>query len=122
MKIEDYGIIGDTQTAALVGRNGSIDWLCLPHFNSPACFAALLGTPEHGRWLLGPKGEARSTRSYVDHSFVLETVHETATGAVKYTIPCFSLGLETDAPYADVVTYACNFMVSTGATVTIGAF
>ena len=51
MKIEDYGLIGDTQTVALVGRNGSIDWLCLPRFDSGRCFAALLGTEEHGCWL-----------------------------------------------------------------------
>ena len=54
LRIEDYGLIGDTQTAALVGRDGSIDWLCLPRFDSGACFAALLGEPRHGRWLLGP--------------------------------------------------------------------
>ncbi len=81
--IAEYAVIGDTETAALVSRGGSIDWLCLPRFDSPACFAALLGTPEHGRWLLGPAGEARSTRSYRDHSYILETVHETATGSVK---------------------------------------
>ena len=56
MAIEDYGLIGDTQTAALVGRDGSIDWLCLPRFDSGACFAALLGTPEHGRWGIAPIG------------------------------------------------------------------
>ena len=59
LKIEDYALIGDCHTAALVGRDGSIDWLCLPRFDSPACFAALLGTPEHGRWLLTPCGEIR---------------------------------------------------------------
>src|SRR5690242_10948454 len=83
--IEEYALLGDTETAALVSRKGSIDWLCLPRFDSPACFAALLGTPEHGRWLLGPQGDARSTRRYLDHSFVLETVHETDTGAVRVT-------------------------------------
>jgi GH15 family glucan-1,4-alpha-glucosidase len=81
--IEEYALLGDTETAALVSRAGSVDWLCLPRFDSPACFAALLGTPEHGRWLLGPKGPARSTRRYLENSFVLETVHETDTGAVK---------------------------------------
>jgi GH15 family glucan-1,4-alpha-glucosidase len=55
LHIEDYGLIGDTQTAALVGRDGSIDWLCLPHFDSGACFAALLGDPRHGRWLIAPR-------------------------------------------------------------------
>ena len=83
--IEEYALLGDTETAALVSRDGSIDWLCLPRFDSPACFAALLGTPDHGRWLLGPAGEARSTRRYVENSFVLETVHETAEGSVRVT-------------------------------------
>jgi GH15 family glucan-1,4-alpha-glucosidase len=83
--IEDYAVLGDTQTAALVSRAGSIDWLCLPEFDSPACFAALLGTPDNGRWLLGPKGGARTTRRYLEHSFVLETTHETDTGTVRVT-------------------------------------
>jgi len=81
--IADYAVIGDTETAALVSRGGSVDWLCLPRFDSPACFAALLGDPGHGRWLLGPAGEARSTRRYRGHSTVLETVHETDDGAVR---------------------------------------
>ena len=83
--IEDYAVLGDTETAALVSRAGSIDWLCLPHFDSHACFAALLGTPENGRWLIGPVAPARTTRRYLDHSFVLETIHETADGAVRVT-------------------------------------
>ena len=84
--IEEYAVLGDLGTAALVSRRGSIDWLCLPRFDSHACFAALLGTPEHGRWLLGPADEdAVSTRRYVDGSFVLETVHRTPTGAVRVT-------------------------------------
>src|SRR5713101_8028261 len=58
-RIEDYALIGDLETAALVARDGSIDWLCLPRFDSEACFAALLGTPKHGRWLLAPKGDIR---------------------------------------------------------------
>ena len=61
-RIEDYALIGDCQTAALVGRDGSIDWLCLPRFDSGACFAALLGTPEHGRWLIAPAGDVRQVR------------------------------------------------------------
>jgi len=65
-RIEDYALIGDCHTAALVGRDGSIDWLCLPRFDSGACFAALLGQPEHGRWLLGPAGGAHGTRRYRD--------------------------------------------------------
>jgi GH15 family glucan-1,4-alpha-glucosidase len=83
--IEDYAVLGDTETAALVSRAGSIDWLCLPHFDSHACFAALLGTPENGRWLIGPTGRARTTRRYLENSFVLETVHETDSGTVRVT-------------------------------------
>ncbi|AKU16799.1 glycoside hydrolase family 15 protein [Luteipulveratus mongoliensis] len=83
--IEEYAVIGDTETAALVSRAGSLDWLCIPRFDSPACFSALLGTPDHGRWLLGPVGEARSTRRYRGRSCILETIHETETGRVKVT-------------------------------------
>jgi GH15 family glucan-1,4-alpha-glucosidase len=84
LRIEDYALIGDCQTAALVGRDGSIDWLCLPRFDSGACFAALLGTPEHGRWLIAPSGEITATRRrYRDHTLVLETEFETADGAVS---------------------------------------
>ena len=82
-KIEDYALIGDCQTAALVGRDGSINWLCLPRFDSPACFAALLGKPEHGRWLLIPSGTIRkSSRRYREGTLVLETDYETDEGAV----------------------------------------
>ncbi|NUS40173.1 MAG: glycoside hydrolase family 15 protein [Terrabacter sp.] len=84
--IEDYAVLGDLGTAALVSRRGSIDWLCLPRFDSRACFSALLGTPEHGRWLIAPVDEdAVTTRRYVGNSFVLETFHETPTGRVKVT-------------------------------------
>ncbi len=84
MKSEDYGIIGDTQTVALVGRNGSIDWLCLPRFDSGACFAALLGTEEHGCWQLAPAEEVTATRrAYRAGTLILETEFETASGCVR---------------------------------------
>src|SRR5438270_1386759 len=83
LRIEDYALIGDCETAALVGRDGSIDWLCLPRFDSGACFAALLGTPEHGRWLLAPATGVRGVRRrYRPHTLVLETEFETEDGAV----------------------------------------
>ncbi len=86
LKIEDYALIGDTHTAALVGLDGSIDWLCLPRFDSPAVFAALVGKPENGRWLLAPKGPVRrARRRYVPDTLVLETDFETETGAVRVT-------------------------------------
>jgi GH15 family glucan-1,4-alpha-glucosidase len=82
--IEDYGLIGDLQTAALVGRDGSIDWLCFPRFDSGACFAALLGDAENGRWALQPVGGWRKVeRRYWQDTLVLETVFETETGAVR---------------------------------------
>ena len=82
-RIEDYGLIGDCETAALVGRNGSIDWLCWPAFDSDACFAALLGTEKHGRWLIAPVGEiTRTSRRYRDDTLILETRFETAEGVV----------------------------------------
>jgi GH15 family glucan-1,4-alpha-glucosidase len=81
-RIEDYALIGDLGTAALVGRDGSIDWLCWPRFDSDACFAALLGKPEHGRWQIAPKdGEAKITRRYRPNTLILETRFETADGA-----------------------------------------
>ncbi len=84
LPLEDYGLIGDTQTAALVGRNGSVDWLCMPRFDSPACFAALLGEPRHGRWRIAPAGDLRRvTRRYRGDSLVLETDFETADGALR---------------------------------------
>ncbi|HKD84466.1 MAG TPA: glycoside hydrolase family 15 protein [Terriglobales bacterium] len=78
--IEDYALIGDCETAALVSRQGSIDWLCWPHFGSPACFAALVGTEENGHWSIAPKGPARCSRRYLDHTLVLETTFETGDG------------------------------------------
>src|SRR6195952_3012865 len=81
--IEDYALIGNQETVALVARDGSIDWMGMPRFDSPACFSALLGAPEHGRWLIGPCAEdARVTRAYRDGSTVLETRFETPDGAV----------------------------------------
>ena len=85
LPIEDYALLGDTHTAALVGRDGSVDWLCLPRFDSGACFAALLGDPSHGRWLLAPSGPFRTRRAYREDTLVLETEHETDTGAVRVT-------------------------------------
>src|ERR1700735_1802886 len=83
MKIEDYGLIGDTQTAALVGINGSIDWLCMPRFDSGACFAALLGTPDNGRWLIAPQTQPHQTvRRYLGDTLVLETEFRCAGGTV----------------------------------------
>jgi len=85
-RIEDYALIGDCETAALVGRDGSLDWLCWPRFDSPACFAALLGGPEHGRWLIAPVGgAARTSRAYRPDTLVLDTRFETADGAVTLT-------------------------------------
>ncbi|MBP7148350.1 MAG: glycoside hydrolase family 15 protein [Acidobacteria bacterium] len=81
--IEDYALLGDTHTAALVSRGGSIDWLCMPRFDSGALFASLLGTPDHGRWLIAPVERARATRRYRDGSLVLESDFETASGSVR---------------------------------------
>jgi GH15 family glucan-1,4-alpha-glucosidase len=82
-RIEDYALIGDLRTAALVGRDGSIDWLCLPRFDSPACFAALLGTRENGRWLIAPEGEVGEVRRrYRDDTLILETEFHTPSGSV----------------------------------------
>jgi len=79
-RIEDYAMIGDCRTAALVSRDGSIDWFCCPRFDSEACFAALLGTPEHGRWSIAPVAQARITRRYRRNTLVLETHFETDDG------------------------------------------
>jgi GH15 family glucan-1,4-alpha-glucosidase len=80
--IEDYAMIGDRHTAALVGSDGSIDWLCLPRFDSTACFAALLGDAENGRWQLCPVGDYEVSRSYVGDSAALQTTFSTASGIV----------------------------------------
>ena len=88
-RIEDYALIGDLATAALVGRDGSIDWLCWPRFDSDAVFAALLGTPEHGRWRIAPDWEGgerpRIRRAYRDGTLVLDTEFRTGSGAVRLT-------------------------------------
>jgi GH15 family glucan-1,4-alpha-glucosidase len=81
--IESYAVIGDCETAALVGLDGSIDWLCWPDFSSDACFARLVGTEENGRWLMAPAVEVeKTTRKYRDHTLILETTFETAEFAV----------------------------------------
>jgi GH15 family glucan-1,4-alpha-glucosidase len=82
-RIEDYALIGDLQTAALVERGGSIDWLCFPRFDSGACFAALLGSPDNGRWLIAPVNGGTTQRRYLNDTFVLETIWECDEGAVR---------------------------------------
>src|SRR6202051_3306188 len=82
--IENSALVADCPTGALVGSDGSIDWLCLPRFDSGACFAALLGGPEHGRWLLAPVAEPRRIqRRYRQESLILETDFDTAEGSVR---------------------------------------
>ena len=84
LRIEDYAIVGDTETVALVGNTGSIDWLCLPRFDSAACFAALLGDETNGRWLIAPAiATTRINRRYRPGTLVLETDFETPEGAVR---------------------------------------
>jgi GH15 family glucan-1,4-alpha-glucosidase len=86
LRIEDYAVIGNCETAALVGRDGSIDWLCLPRFDSAACFSALLGGPEHGRWRIAPtQNDLEVARRYVSDTLVLETVFTTAQGSASLT-------------------------------------
>jgi GH15 family glucan-1,4-alpha-glucosidase len=84
LRIEDYAVIGNCETVALVGRDGSIDWLCLPRFDSGACFCALLGGPEHGRWLIAPaQNDVQVTRQYLGDTLILETVFTTADGSAS---------------------------------------
>jgi GH15 family glucan-1,4-alpha-glucosidase len=99
-RIEDYALIGDCKSAALVARDGSIDWLCWPRFDSDACFAALLGTPGHGRWLVAPRDKAKITRRYRPGTLVLETHFETKEGAA--TLVDF---MPVHAPYSTVVRF-----------------
>ena len=99
LRIENYALIGDCQTAGLVGNDGSLDWLCLPRFDSPACFAALLGTPDHGRWRFHPAGVVRASRQrYRDHTLIVETEFDTPSGSARL-IDFMSLGSDV----ADVV-------------------
>lgn len=93
-RIEDYALIGDLQTAALVGRNGSVDWLCLPRFDSGACFAALLGDEDNGHWRIAPEGTTASDtctrRGYAGDSLVLETFWETPPAPSRSSTSCRS--------------------------------
>ena len=99
--IEDYALIGNMLTAALVSRDGSIDWLCLPRFDSAACFSALLGRPENGRWKIAPvDGTARVSRRYLPDTAALETRFESAGGVVTLTD---FMPLSTDPDQVDVV-------------------
>jgi GH15 family glucan-1,4-alpha-glucosidase len=99
MRIEDYGFLSDTETAALVSRDGSIDWLCMPRFDSGACFARLLGTAENGYWKISPKGEVlKTSRRYRGDTLILEMEFETAEGCVRLT-DCMPLRDE----YPDIV-------------------
>ena len=81
--IEDYALIGDMQSAALISRHGSLDWLCLPRFDSPACFASLLGSESHGLWRIAPAGQAEVSRGYQGETLILETTWRTATGSAR---------------------------------------
>ena len=81
--IEDYALVGNLSTAALIGRGGAVDWFCPPRFDAGACFAALLGDGGNGCWRLAPAGEHATRRRYLPDTLVLETVHETADGAVE---------------------------------------
>ncbi|PJE95159.1 glucoamylase [Streptomyces carminius] len=98
LRLEDYALLGDTHTAALVGYDGSIDWLCIPRFDSDACFAALLGRPEHGQWLLAPGDRARPlARRYRGDSLVLETEYAGPEGRAR-VIDCMPVHTPTDGP------------------------
>lgn len=85
LPLEDYAMIGDCHSAALISKDGSLDWLCFPRFDSPACFAALLGNSDNGYWKIAPKGTFRSTRKYIDGTVVLETTFEGAEGSCILT-------------------------------------
>ncbi|OZB50567.1 MAG: glucoamylase, partial [Cellulomonas sp. 14-74-6] len=89
LPIDEYAVLGDGRTAALVSRRGSVDWLCLPRFDSRACFAALLGDADNGRWVLTVPDAERVSRCYLDDSFVLETTYEgpDGTAVVQESMP-----------------------------------
>ena len=90
-RLEDYALLSDCHSAAIVSREGSIDWWCAPRFDSAACFAALLGTPDHGRFLIAPAAPAQSSRRYRPDTMVLETEHDTDTGRVR-VVDCLATG------------------------------
>ena len=90
-RLEDYALLGDCRSAALVSREGSVDWWCVPRFDSGACFAALLGTPDNGRFLIAPAAESQSSRRYLSETMVLETEHDTPTGRVR-VVDCLLVG------------------------------
>jgi GH15 family glucan-1,4-alpha-glucosidase len=119
LPIENYGLIGDTRSAALVGNDGSIDWLCLPRFDSDSCFAALLGDRRNGRWRLAPDSTARVRRSYRPGSLVLETVFTAEHGSVRLT-DCMALGHKSPAVLRCVecldgeVTLLCDLVLRFG--------
>src|SRR4051812_18027466 len=97
-RLEDYAMIGDCRSAALVAKSGSIDWWCTPRFDSEACLASLLGNEDNGRWLLAPvEPIERITRHYRGESFVLETLFETSTGSVA-VIDCMPLSDAAEQP------------------------
>jgi len=98
--LEQYGLIGNMISAALVGADGSIDWLCLPRFDSAACFAALLGSQENGHWMIAPRGKRRSVQTYIEDTAVLVTRFDTPTGAVSLTD---FMPLSNDESRVDVV-------------------
>ena len=121
LRLEDYALIGDCSSCALVGANGSIDWLCWPRFDSPACMAALLGSDDNGRWVIAPAdADATSTRSYIDGGVVLETVFTTPTGRVRLTDlmpidaprPSLIRIVEAIEDNDDVQTVTANFEIS----------
>jgi GH15 family glucan-1,4-alpha-glucosidase len=102
LRIEDYAMIGDCHSAALVGRDGSIDWLCWPRFDSPACFAALLGASENGRWLIAPvSASTKVSRRYLDDTLILETEFQTETDTA--TLVDFMPAIDGEADLVRIV-------------------